>query len=100
MFSSTEGNMGIFDGYKFLFCTSSIGLCTKIHMLLRYGLSPLKLNSAVSDLLDKFVNIYKVQQKGQSFKTVPDILSAMGDEDQHLTQVCIVYSLSGDERID
>jgi prenylcysteine oxidase/farnesylcysteine lyase len=87
VFSSSEGNMGIFDGYKFLFCTSSIGLCTKIHMLLRYGLSPLKLNSAVSDLLDKFVNIYKVQQKGQSFKTVPDMLSAMGDEDQHLTQV-------------
>ena len=79
--------MGIFDGYKFLFRSSSIGILTKLHMLLRYGLSPLRLNSAVCKLLDKFVNIYSVQQNGQSFKTVPDILQAMGAEDQHLTQV-------------
>ena len=88
---SSEGNMGIFDRYKFLFRSSSIGILTKLHMLLRYGLSPLRLSSAVSKLLDKFVNIYGVQQNGQSFKTVPDILQAMGAEDQHLTQVSMYY---------
>ena len=42
----------------------------------------------VKDLMRKFSNIYKLQEQGEMFETVPDMLRSMGGEQfYNLTQI-------------
>lgn len=63
--------------------------------LWHYGTSLFTINSAVKTMLNRFVNIYALQAKGKAYKTVPDLLRAMGgDEMFHLTQITANQYLS------
>lgn len=89
--SPEDGGFGIFNGQRFVFCSSAVGIFTKLRMLFRYGLSLLSVNQHVGSMLKRFRRIYSLQQhKGQAFYTVPDMLKAMGGEDfYHMTQVSL-----------
>ncbi|OWZ79263.1 prenylcysteine oxidase/farnesylcysteine lyase [Cryptococcus neoformans Tu401-1] len=54
-----ESGVGIWDGRKFLFTSSSSSWVTSARALLRYGpLSPFRTRRAVSSLLKKFLRLY------------------------------------------
>ena len=80
--------LGIYDGQRYLFRTGWWKVANIAHSLWRYGTSLFSMNSAGQALLSKFVSIYKMQAKGRAFKTVPELLRAMGGEEMYqLTQV-------------
>ncbi len=80
--------LGIFDGERFVFRLTSCSLCNKFRALFRYGISLVRLNFLVKSTKKKFGNIYGLQSKGQAFRSVPDMLKAMGGEEMvALTQV-------------
>ena len=83
-----ETPIGVFDGQCYLFRTGSWKIINSFRLLWRYGLSLFRLNSVVKATLKKFVSVYNLQAQGKTYRTVPDLLRAMGGEDMyHLTQV-------------
>lgn len=78
---NAEGSlMGLWDGSKFVFEESSWHPMTVLKMLWRYGYGVLKLNSYIDDMLAKFESIYSLQNKGEAFWTVSDMLKAMNPQ--------------------
>ena len=50
-------------------------------MFWRYGFDLLKMDDFVKNMLKNFSNIYTLQEDGQAFETVPQMLRAMGGEE-------------------
>ena len=92
--------VGVYDGKRYLFRTGAWRLINLAYSFWRYGSSLFTLNSAVKNLLNKFIGIYPLQAKGNMYRTVPDMLRAMaGDEMYQLTQVSAERYLLHDLRI-
>lgn len=71
--------LGIFDGEKFVFSEGSYSWLNEIKMVWRYGLLSLwRLNNTLRNLLRDFQNIYTLQDEGNAYKTVQEMLEAMG----------------------
>ena len=71
-----------------MFETSTWSWLSAIKSLWRYGFSLVKMQGVVTDLMRKFSNIYKLQEQGEMFETVPDMLRSMGGEQfYNLTQI-------------
>ena len=92
--------VGVYDGKRYLFRTGAWKLINLAYSFWRYGSSLFTLNSAVKNLLNKFIGIYSLQAKGNTYHTVPDMLRAMaGDEMYQLTQVSAEHYLLRDLHI-
>ncbi|KAE8747686.1 hypothetical protein FOCC_FOCC005665 [Frankliniella occidentalis] len=78
--TSTGSRMGLWDGGKFVFEESSWEPITYLKMLWRYGYGIFKLKSYIDDMLTKFESIYLLQNKGEAFWTVSDLLKAMNPQ--------------------
>lgn len=76
----TNALMGVYDGHKFVFLGSRWKILTYIKLLWHYGFDLFTMNSWVKSLLNDFTNIYGIQEQGQAFTTVPELLRAMGGE--------------------
>ncbi|XP_032806540.1 prenylcysteine oxidase 1 [Petromyzon marinus] len=72
--------LGIFNGEQFVFEESSWTVMDAVHLLWRYGLSYLRMQMWVEEILDKFLRIYKYQSHGFAFSTNEDLLLALGGE--------------------
>lgn len=80
--------LGVYNGKQFLFRTGNYSILNKLKMFWRYGLTLLRVDLYVKSMVQRFVTIYDLQADGESFKTVPDMLRAMGGDDfVELTQV-------------
>ena len=86
--TETDVPLGVYDGQQYLFRTGWWKLSNIVRSLWRYGMSLFSMNSAGEKMLSNFVRIYDIQAMGKSFKTVPELLRAMGGEEMyHLTQI-------------
>ena len=73
--------MGIYNGEDFVFLSSGYSLVDKFKLLWRYGLSLIRMGRFSTKTLDTFLNIYKKQDDGESFESVPDLLSSLGGKE-------------------
>ena len=56
-------------------------------LFLRYGFDLVKMNKFTTKTMDTFINVYKIQDEGDCFETVPDLLKSLGgDEFVQMTQ--------------
>ena len=78
---SAKGSlMGLWDGKNFVFEESSWETMTILKMLWRYGYGSVKLKYYIEDMLSKFDRIYSLQNKGEAYWTVTDLLKAMSPD--------------------
>lgn len=89
--ADTDGIFSLYDGQDIVFSTSSSSWLTALKLLWRYGLSLVRMERATKSLLNKFGNIYSLQDQGEAFNSVPDMLQAMGGSDEfyRLTQISV-----------
>ncbi|XP_066933721.1 prenylcysteine oxidase 1-like [Clytia hemisphaerica] len=72
---------GIWNGNEFLFTETSMNWWNTVKMVFRYGpLSLKRLNDVTTSGANIFPSIYEKQDAGQTFKTVPDLLTSIGGE--------------------
>lgn len=84
---------GIFNGKSFVLSLGFSSIINKFILLWNYGFSLFKMSHTVRSIVKKFSSIYKMQAKGEMFKTVPDMLNAMGGEKFcSLTKVYLLFS--------
>lgn len=81
-----EGNgySGLVGETDFLFFTTNHKLSDDIRMFERYGLSLLRIEETVDEMLKHFSHIYDLQQSGKAFQTVEDMLNAMDPSGEFL----------------
>ncbi|XP_066933651.1 prenylcysteine oxidase 1-like isoform X2 [Clytia hemisphaerica] len=73
--------LGIYNGKEFVFVETSTSWWNGIKMIWRYGFFSLKnMSDALSKMLTDFVSVYQIQDEGKAFKTVPDLLKALGGD--------------------
>ena len=94
---SGNGQMGFFSGQSFRYLETGHPTEDKIKLFLRYGLSLERMQSVVSHMLKEFSSIYTIQEKGQAFHTVEELLAALDEEFVNMTRVSgAEYLLSKD----
>ncbi len=81
--SDPDVPVGIYDGTSFLVEISSNKIYSAFQILWRYGFDLFKMKRLVSNVMNKFENIYTLQANGKSFATVKDMLEAMGGSDMY-----------------
>ena len=80
--------MGIYNGQDFVLRTSTWRIVNPFKMIWNYGLTSVRLGIFVQATLKKFARIYDLQARGQAFRTVPNMLEAMGGEEMlEMTQI-------------
>lgn len=72
----SEYSIGIYDENGIEFISSEWKFVTLAKMLLRYGLSLFRLDTFVETMLNEFDRLYEIQNRGESFETVEDLLGA------------------------
>ena len=75
--SASGGIFSLYDGKDIVFSTSSWSWLTSLKLLWRYGFSLLKMEQATKNLLKQFGNVYKLQENGEAFQSVPELLKAI-----------------------
>ena len=73
--------LSIFNGQRFVLQLGFSGIVNKIKILWNYGFSLFKLSRKISSSLKKFSTIYDKQADGITYRTVPEMLQAMGGEE-------------------
>ena len=71
----------IYNGQEFVLKLGFSSFINNLIVLWNYGLSVFKMSRSISRELKKFQTIYDKQASGESYKTVPDLLIAMGGND-------------------
>ncbi|KAK9917016.1 hypothetical protein WJX75_010018 [Coccomyxa subellipsoidea] len=69
--------ISIFDGRHFVFNESSWSLVTLYRMLERYGLSYLYMRQGPQTMLQRFKQLYQLQEEGRAFSTPEELLQAV-----------------------
>jgi len=72
-----DGKFGLYDGSQFTYRQGNWDAINMITLLYRYGLSVVKLDKLIGDMLSKFDRIYNIQNEGFVFSNVPELVSAM-----------------------
>ncbi|XP_011643210.1 prenylcysteine oxidase 1-like [Pogonomyrmex barbatus] len=80
---------GIWNGDEFVFTESNWSIISLLKLFYRYGFQPYKLKRHVENMIEDFVKIYDLQDAGQSFANVTDLLSAMNKDFPNLLQISI-----------
>ena len=73
--------MGIYNGDEFAFLSTGYSLIDKIKLFWRYGMGLLRMDRFTSSTVEKFKEIYKLQDEGISFETVHEFLKTLGGDD-------------------
>ncbi|KAJ4715229.1 Farnesylcysteine lyase, partial [Melia azedarach] len=87
--SDESDSFGIWDGKKFVFKTISVrsklpfvqkivSFANSIYMMLRYGLSLLKMGAFVESTVDRFLKYYEIVETRPVFETVDEMLKWAG----------------------
>ncbi len=71
--------MAIYNGQRFVLQLGFYSFINTLKILWNYGISVLKMSRYVSEQLKQFATIYELQASEKSYKTVPDLLKAMGN---------------------
>ncbi|KAL9979252.1 hypothetical protein ACROYT_G016887 [Oculina patagonica] len=80
--SEPSSLLGIYNGDEFVFYGSRWKLVNYIKLIWRYGLFDLyTMDKFITNMLKNFSNIYKLQENGDAFNSVPEMLKAMGGEE-------------------
>ena len=80
--------IGIFNGKVFSVRLGTSKIMNLFKTLWHYGLSIIRMDFSIKSTLKNFKTIYTLQERGESFASVPDMLKAMGNDDMYaLTQV-------------
>lgn len=74
---SSSDTLGLWDGSGFRFQWGT-GSMLPLHVLLRYGMSPLNMIKAVRSAVSKLVKIYDLQANGVSFRSPLEMFDALG----------------------
>uniref|UniRef100_T1IKD7 Prenylcysteine lyase domain-containing protein n=1 Tax=Strigamia maritima TaxID=126957 RepID=T1IKD7_STRMM len=77
---------GLYNGKEFVFEESSFSYLTYVDLIWRYGLSIIKWNTLMSEMLNHFDNVYGFQEDGYAYTTVDQLLHAMNPEFVNMTQ--------------
>ncbi|XP_071486467.1 prenylcysteine oxidase 1-like [Diadema antillarum] len=72
--------MGVYNGKEFLFRDSSWSVITLLRLLWRYGFDVFRMNWTIDGLLEKFERIYELQDKGNAYETIEDVMAAMDEK--------------------
>ncbi|XP_078589109.1 prenylcysteine oxidase 1-like [Branchiostoma floridae x Branchiostoma japonicum] len=72
------GHFALYNGQEFVFTESSWSLVTLAKLLWRYGWDCVRLNSLIGRTLTSFENIYTLQDAGNAYSSVEELLFAMG----------------------
>ena len=91
-------SMAIYNGQHFVLHLGFYSFINNLKVLWRYGISVFKMSRYVGKQLKQFKTIYQLQASGKSYKTVPDLLRAMGDTHEFFQQTqitCENYLTSG-----
>ena len=74
-----EGNgfSGLVEDDSFFFFTTNHKVEDDIRLAVRYGLSVIRIQEIVDSMLKRFDRIYTLQQNGEAYATVPEMLNAM-----------------------
>lgn len=75
--SDAKETSGIWNGTSFDLKSSPSVLSTQLKMLLRYRLSPLRLQRLVKDMVKQLTQIYTWQDQGQGFPTPEELFAAL-----------------------
>lgn len=87
--SSNHILTGIYDGDRCVFKEDNNSLITLYRFLRNYGFNLFRLHQVISSTLDSFDSIYMRLAKGQSFKSVKQMLTSMDVSFVNLTEVTL-----------
>ena len=73
----SNDSLGVYNGTEFLLVTGTSSILAMIKTFWRYGFTLLRIDYSVRSLLKKFKRIYTLQEQGESYASVPDMLRAM-----------------------
>ncbi|XP_078603250.1 prenylcysteine oxidase 1-like [Branchiostoma floridae x Branchiostoma japonicum] len=68
----------LYTGQEFVFTTSTSSLLNLAKLLWRYGLDYFRLNKLIERTMTDFENIYTLQDAGNAYSSVEELLHAMG----------------------
>ncbi|CAH1259366.1 PCYOX1L [Branchiostoma lanceolatum] len=75
---SLPSQFALYNGQEFVFTESSSSLLTLAKLLWRYGWDCVRLNKLIGQTLTHFENIYTLQDGGNAYSSVEELLYAMG----------------------
>eukprot|EP00111_Clytia_hemisphaerica_P007351 TCONS_00021385-protein len=79
--ATDDAKLGIYNGKEFVFLQSSWKWLNVAKLIWRYGPFSLRnMDSALTRMLNDFVKIYDIQESEQAFRTVPEMLNALGGD--------------------
>ncbi|XP_078669299.1 prenylcysteine oxidase 1-like [Branchiostoma floridae x Branchiostoma belcheri] len=75
---SFPDRFALYNGQEFVFTESTFSLLTLVKLLWRYGWDCVRLNQLIGQTLTHFENIYTLQDAGNAYSSVEELLYAMG----------------------
>lgn len=87
--SCSDGQVGLFDGEKYVFRESSWFLVNIAKLIWRYGMDVMTLQRNLQETLKKFGRIYDLQAEGQAFSKVSALLHALDPSFLEMTHVSV-----------
>ena len=80
--------VAFFDGKKFFLRLGTNSIINKLKLIWRYGFGLISLVWAARKIIKRFCSIYALQENGQSFTSIPNMMKAIGGEEfLALTQI-------------
>ncbi|XP_065143309.1 prenylcysteine oxidase 1-like [Paramisgurnus dabryanus] len=75
---SVAGKTAVFNGEEFILSESDWYLLDLFRLWWRYGISFIRLQMWVEEIMEKFMRIYKYQAHGYAFSSVEELLHSLG----------------------
>ncbi|KAK3555048.1 hypothetical protein QTP86_006362 [Hemibagrus guttatus] len=75
---SVAGKMAVFNGKEFILEETDWYLLDLFRLWWRYGISFIRMQMWVEEIMEKFMRIYKYQAHGYAFSTVEELLNSLG----------------------
>ncbi|XP_060747232.1 prenylcysteine oxidase-like [Tachysurus vachellii] len=75
---SVAGKMAVFNGKEFILEETDWYLLDLFRLWWRYGISFIRMQMWVEEIMEKFMRIYKYQAHGYAFSTVDELLNSLG----------------------
>ncbi|XP_060791877.1 prenylcysteine oxidase-like isoform X3 [Neoarius graeffei] len=75
---SVAGKMAVFNGKEFILEETDWYLLDLFRLWWRYGISFIRMQMWVEEIMEKFMRIYKYQAHGYAFSSVEELLNSLG----------------------
>lgn len=79
--NEADSLIAIYNGTGFDFMGSKYKILNYIKLLWRYGFDLITIDKWITNMLKSFSNIYDLQDKGNAYENVEDLLNAMGGKE-------------------